>query len=86
MELLNKIVNALVLSAVGLTLVTTYLTANKVWSRKHERVVAESISVVAQLIGAATALPFMLKYVLIDQDYYSLANISIKFSLTIFFS
>jgi len=85
MELVNQIVNLLVVSAIGFTVFKTYLTANKVWSRKHEKVVAESISVTAQIIGLLTALPFIIKYVLIDKDYMSLTNMSIKLGLTIFF-
>lgn len=85
MEIINQVVNLLVVGAIGLTVFKTYLTANKIWSRKHEKVVAESVSVTAQLIGFLTAMPFIIKYVVIDRDYMSLANMSIKLGLTLFF-
>lgn len=37
---------------------------NKIWIRKHERVVSESISVSAQLLALATGIPFVALYVL----------------------
>ena len=75
----------LVVGAIGLTVVKTYLTANKVWSRKHKKEVSESVSVSAQLIGIITSLPFLIKYSFIDSDLMSLANMSIKLGLTLFF-
>lgn len=85
MKLFEQLINMLVMGAIGLTVVKTYLTANKVWSRKHEKVVSESVSVSAQLIGIVTSLPFLIKYTLIDGDYMSFANMSIKLALTLFF-
>ncbi len=85
MNLLEHLINFLVVGAIGLTIVKTYLTANKVWSRKHERVVSESVSVSAQLIGIVTTLPFLIKYTVIDGDFMSFANMSIKLALTLFF-
>jgi hypothetical protein len=85
MNLFEQLINVLVIGAIGLTVVKTYLTANKVWSRKHKKDVAESISVSAQLIGILTSLPFLVKYMIIDADYMSLANMSIKLGLTLFF-
>ena len=78
-------IDLLVLGAIGLTLVKTYLTANKVWSRKHKKDVSESVSVSAQFIGIVTSLPFLIKYSLIDGDLMSFANMSIKLALTLFF-
>lgn len=85
MNLFEQIINFLVVGAIGLTVVKTYLTANKVWSRKHKKDVSESVSVSAQLIGILTSLPFLIKYSLIDSDLMSLANMSIKLGLTLFF-
>jgi hypothetical protein len=85
MNVFEQLLNLLVVSAILLTVVKTYLTANKVWSRKHERVVSESISVSAQLIGIFTSLPFLIKYTFIDHDAMSFANMSIKLGLTLFF-
>lgn len=85
MKLFEQLINLLVMGAIVLTVVKTYLTANKVWSRKHERVVAESVSVSAQMIGIVTSLPFLIKYTFIDSDFMSFANMSIKLALTLFF-
>jgi len=85
MNLFEQLINFLVVSAIVLTVVKTYLTANKIWSRKHEKVVAESVSVSAQIIGIVTTLPFLIKYTVIDGDLMSFANMSIKLALTLFF-
>ncbi len=85
MELFEQLINILVVGAIVLTVVKTYLTANKIWSRKHQQVVSESVSVSAQLIGFATSIPFLIKYSLIDNDFMSLANMSIKLALTLLF-
>ncbi|MFT5141337.1 MAG: hypothetical protein ACI9CB_003010 [Rhodothermales bacterium] len=85
MKFFEQLINVLILGAIGLTVVKTYLTANKVWSRKHKNDVAESISVSAQLIGIMTSLPFLIKYMIIESDYMSFANMSIKLGLTLFF-
>ena len=45
-----------------LMIVEAYLTVNKIWIRKHERVVTESISVSAQLLALCTGLPFVALY------------------------
>ena len=82
MKLFEQLINMLVVGAIGLTVVKAYLTANKVWSRKHQKVVSESVSVSAQLIGIMTSIPFLIKYALIDADFMSLANMSIKLALT----
>jgi len=81
----EQLINVLVVGAIGLTVVKTYLTANKIWSRKHKKEVSESVSVSAQLIGIVTSLPFLIKYSIIDNDIMSLANMSIKLGLTLFF-
>jgi len=85
MNLFEQLINVLVVGAIGLTVVKTYLTANKVWSRKHKKDVSESVSVSAQLIGIVTSMPFLIKYTFIDGDYMSFANMSLKLGLTLFF-
>jgi hypothetical protein len=85
MNIFEQLINVLVVGAIGLTIVKTYLTANKVWSRKHKKDVSESVSVSAQLIGILTSIPFLIKYTFIDGDYMSLANMSLKLALTLFF-
>lgn len=85
MKIFEQLINVLIVGAIVLTVVKTYLIANKIWSRKHKKDVSESVSVTAQLIGIATTLPFLIKYSLIDVDFMILANMSIKLSLTLLF-
>ncbi len=47
---------------VAIAIVKAYRVANKIWIRKHERVVAESISVAAAVLGLLTAAPFLVKH------------------------
>ncbi len=41
----------LVYASVGLTFLQIYLTLNKLWKRKHERAVAESVSILGEFVG-----------------------------------
>ena len=50
--------------ALVLIFVEAYLTINKIWIRKHEPVVSESVSVSAQLLALATGVPFIGLYVM----------------------
>ena len=85
MELFDQLVDTLVAGAIILTIITAYLVANKLWSRKHEKLVAESISVSAQLIGTITMLPFLIKYIVIDGDYMSFWNMIVRLTLTMLY-
>jgi len=61
-------IEVLVTLSVVITLVSSYLIINKLWSRRAVREVAESISISAALLGFATQVPFLLKFILIDND------------------
>lgn len=67
MELFQKVVYVLAFASIGFTLTKVYLTCNKIWSRKHEVQVAESISVPAELVGLVPALIFALNYFFVKQ-------------------
>lgn len=41
----------LVYASIGFTTIQIYLTLNRLWKRKHERVVAESISIMGHFVG-----------------------------------
>jgi hypothetical protein len=49
--------------ALVLIFVEAYLTINKIWIRKHEQVVSESVSVSAQFIALLTGAPFIALYI-----------------------
>ena len=72
MEILQSILKVILLMSVGTTALITYLTINKMWNRKHEVTVAQSNSVLAQLLAISTTLPFVI--------YYSI-NADIKIAL-----
>ena len=69
--LLNKIIAALVASALMFSIFQFYLKINKVWKRRKISEVANSISIVASLLGFATLIPFLLNSILISADYPS---------------
>ena len=50
--------------ALVLIFVEAYLTINKIWIRKHERVVSESVSVAAQFLALLTGIPFIGLYII----------------------
>lgn len=62
MELLELVLQWSIYLSVMTTAMVVYLSINKMWSRKHEPVVAESISVAAQLISFITIIPFLVNY------------------------
>ena len=69
--LLNNIIAALVASALMFSIFQFYLKINKVWKRRKISEVANSISIVASLLGFATLIPFLLNSILISADYPS---------------
>ncbi len=56
MEIFKVIIKYIAFGAVGITLFEAYLSVNKLWKRKHEKVVAESISISAVFIGLFSGL------------------------------
>ena len=61
-EILQRVVYVLAFASLGFSLVEVYLTANKLWTRKHETEVAESISVTAQLTGLVPGIIYSLNF------------------------
>lgn len=68
MEILLKAVEFLTAIAVGVTAVRIYLQVSRLWKRKHERVVADSISPAASLMSIFVYIPFTAKFILIDRS------------------
>ncbi len=71
--MLAWVLSILVLASLGIGLVRRYLGLNKLWLRKHDKSVAESISVAAILLSIATSSPFLIKNAL-RHDYKGTAN------------
>ncbi len=63
---LNKV---LVELSVIIAAISNYLIINKLWSRRTKRDVAESTSISAALLGLATGFPFLIEFVLVDQNW-----------------
>lgn len=62
MKIWELIIKWSIYLSVVTTAIVIYLNINKIWSRKHEPVVADSVSIAAQLISFATILPFVINY------------------------
>ena len=84
--ILNKIIAALVTSALLFSVFQFYLKLNKVWKRRKILEVANSISIVASLLGFATLVPFLLNSILITADYPSAVKYILGLILAIAFS
>lgn len=67
MELVRTIVKYLTIGSLALAALQIYLTVNKIWKRKHERVVAESISIMGEFIGVVPLLVLSTNFALEGQ-------------------
>ena len=83
---LSSIIEAIFAFSVGLTALRIYLQVNKVWKRKHEKTVAESLSVMGALISIWFYLAFLAKATLIDKSYSTTVNslINLGYYSTVF--
>jgi hypothetical protein len=63
-----KVVEFLAAIAVGITAVRIYLQVSRLWKRKHEKVVTDSISVTASLMSIFVYIPFTAKFIFIDRS------------------
>ncbi|NVK86683.1 MAG: hypothetical protein HWE13_01090 [Gammaproteobacteria bacterium] len=85
MDMLIILVGWFAYASVFIGFIKSYLTVNKIWSRKHDTNVAESISVYASLLGLISALPFFIKYLIIDQDFASALQTGVGLLVGTFF-
>ncbi|HSJ07453.1 MAG TPA: hypothetical protein VK936_12180 [Longimicrobiales bacterium] len=63
----RAIIDYLVIASLGLAALQVYLTTNKLWKRKHEPAVAESISIMGEFVGLVPVTFLTLKFVLDGQ-------------------
>lgn len=61
-ETFKSIISFVAYASLGFTFMEVYLTLNKLWKRKHERKVAESISITGKFIGFFTSSVFVLNF------------------------
>ena len=74
LTLFEKFIGVLVSGALIFSLIKGYLTVNKIWKRRKNEEVANSISIVAAMLGFAVGFPFLLNSLLITNDYFSAAK------------
>jgi len=84
MELFQKVISVLAFLSIGFSLIEVYLTVNQIWKRKHERVVAESISVSANLVSLIPGFIFSLNFFL-QGEYIGLIDSTLFAGLAIFY-
>ncbi|MGK7902109.1 MAG: hypothetical protein AB4352_11995 [Hormoscilla sp.] len=68
MDFLATIIKILLSISVLINAITVYLKINKLWKRKHEPVVAESISIFSMMLHLLTNIPFVLYYLVIAEN------------------
>ena len=70
----EKFISVLVSGALIFSVIKGYLTVNKIWKRRKNEEVANSISIVAAMLGFAVGFPFLLNSLIITNDYFSAAK------------
>lgn len=83
MDTFDKIITSFALLGLAISAVISYLKVNKLWARRHIKEVAESISVAAALLSLLTTVPFLVKFIVVDQDYVAAGKFVL--SLVVFF-
>ena len=73
MKIVESIIQGLLYLSMMVTAIITYLNINKLWSRKHDPVVAESISVACNLLSVISTFPFVLDF-LLKTDFSNASN------------
>jgi len=73
MEIFQKVLHVMVFGSVGFSLLNVYLTINKLWKRKHLKVVSESISVAGRLVAFIGGLILSLN-LLLDLEWLGGTN------------
>ena len=71
LSLFEKFLGILVSGALLFSVIKGYLTVNKIWKRRKNEEVANSISIVAAMLGFAVGLPFLLNSMIITQNFIS---------------
>ena len=82
----NKLIAILVSSALLFSVFQAYLKLNKIWKRRKIEEVANSISIVASLLGFAVLFPFLMNSLFITNDYPSAGKSLIGLFMAVLFS
>ncbi|MBT3299944.1 MAG: TerB family tellurite resistance protein [Candidatus Marinimicrobia bacterium] len=84
--LFKKLISILVSSALLFSIMQAYLKVNKIWKRRKNEEVANSISIVAALLGFAVGIPFLLNNIFITHDFFSAGKVVLGLSLASIFT
>ena len=84
MEIFQKVVYVLAFASLGITVTRLYLKSNKLWMRKHEKSVAESISVTAELLGLLPESILVLNFIL-ERQWQGMISSLLYISLGVFY-
>jgi len=86
LSLFEKFIGVLVSGALIFSVIKGYLTVNKIWKRRKNEEVANSISIVAAMLGFAVGFPFLLNSLIITHDYFSAAKSVVALFLAFVFT
>ena len=65
---LNVLFESLIFLSIPIYLISAYLKVNKLWKRKHEKAVSESISLSAMALMMFLNIQFLIKWLFIDKE------------------
>ena len=85
MSTFDQIITGAALLGLAVSIVISYLKVNKLWARRHIKEVAESISVAAALLSLLTTVPFMIKFLFVDQDYVAAGKFVLSLAVFVVF-
>lgn len=85
MTTFDRVITGAALLGLAVSIVISYLKVNKLWARRHIKEVAESISVAAALLSLLTTVPFMIKFLIIDQDYVAAGKFVLSLAVFVVF-
>ena len=80
MRWFEKLLTFLVSGALVFSLIKGYLTVNKIWKRRKNEEVANSISIVAAMLGFVVGFPFLLNALIITQDYFTTHYLTLQYN------
>ena len=67
MEFFKALISILAYAALGFSATAAYLKINKIWKRKHNAEVANSVSIAGNVIGLIPMMAFGLNFLLVAQ-------------------
>jgi hypothetical protein len=85
MTTFDQLITGAALLGLAISTIISYLKVNKLWARRHIKEVAESISVAAALLSLLTTIPFMVKFLVIDQDYVAAGKFLLSLAVFVVF-